>query len=60
MIANLIGSSKWFPVGEVVNQKHPSCGDLTLLQRSVVQGVELVRGLVSEEKAGERKGESPG
>lgn len=38
-----------------VNQQHPSCGDLPLPQRSVGQGVELVRGVVVGKKAARRK-----
>jgi hypothetical protein len=40
---------------DIVDQKEPVCSHLALLQRSVVQGVELVRGLVLKENAAGRE-----
>ena len=51
--------SKESRVLEIVDQKESMCGDLALLQRSVVQGVELVCGLVLEENAAGREKEVP-
>lgn len=43
-----------------IKEGHASCGDLALLQRSVVQGVETVRALVVPEFAASRKKEIAG
>ena len=45
---------------DIVDQKEPVCSHLALLQRSVVQGVELVRGLVLKENAAGREKGVPG
>jgi hypothetical protein len=45
----------WLQAVLALKEKYAACGDLPLLQRSVVQGVELVRGVVLPEFAAIRK-----
>jgi hypothetical protein len=45
----------WLQAVLALKEKYASCGDLPLLQGSVVQGVELIRGVVLPEFAAIRK-----